>query len=115
MLRRSYGGPHPKIQTTLKKTVAATLYRITIEAVRNAIRHGTAEHVDVSAKIDGNTLIAEVRDDGIGFDPSQVAKDRFGLRAMDARARLVGGQLTVDSTPGGPTIIRLNVPMRSKG
>jgi signal transduction histidine kinase len=53
-----------------------------------------------------------VEDDGVGFDPATVPAGRFGLVGMSERARLLGGALTVESTPGGGTAIDVTVPLR---
>jgi signal transduction histidine kinase len=52
-----------------------------------------------------------VRDDGRGFEPSLPNGDRgLGLGGMAERARLVGGELTIESRPGGGTELCLRVP-----
>lgn len=85
--------------------VAIAAYRIVVEAVRNAIRHGKATEVTiVGEKVDRGFRVL-VRDNGCGFDPSQVPQDRFGVRAMMGRAELVGGSVVIDSAPGGPTTV----------
>lgn len=87
---------------------ATAAYRIVIEAVRNAVRHGNADVVTVRASANEPTTI-QVIDDGIGFDPDQVGDDRFGIRTMRARANLVGGQLKIESGDKG-TIVTLILP-----
>jgi len=52
-----------------------------------------------------------IEDDGIGFDPASVQQDRFGLIGMSERARLLGGTLTVESTPRRGTAIDIIVPL----
>lgn len=89
--------------------VAIAAYRIVVEAVRNAIRHGQASKIDVEASRRGSTMHVVIRDDGHGFNPSEVPKDRFGLRAMTGRAMMVGGSLKVESEPGGPTTVSFTV------
>lgn len=85
--------------------VAIAAYRIVVEAVRNAIRHGKATEVTiVGTKVDRGFRVV-IRDNGCGFDPSQVPQDRFGIRTMIGRAELVGGNLVIDSAAGGPTTV----------
>jgi signal transduction histidine kinase len=98
----------PRAQETARP-LALTAYRITVEAVRNSIRHGRAKHVSIDARVDAGALRVTIRDDGRGFDPAQVPSDRFGIRTMISRAQLVGGDLQVDSQPGGPTIVSFTV------
>jgi signal transduction histidine kinase len=85
--------------------VAAAAYRIVVEAVRNAVRHGEADRITITGK--GNRLV--VADDGKGFDPAKVPAGHFGIRSMKGRAALVGQQLTIDSRPGGPTNVILQL------
>ena len=92
------------------RPVALTLYRITVESVRNAVRHGQAAEVSVSGSVCGDQWVLCVKDNGKGFVPDDVAADRFGIRAMKARAAMVGGSLTVQSHSGGPTVVTLSIP-----
>ena len=88
------------------------LYRIAQEAVTNAGRHSGAREVDVELLVedDGRTRL-RIRDDGRGFDPAQHRGDsRLGLTGMTERARLVGGELDIRSTPGAGTSITLSLP-----
>lgn len=92
----------PQVNET-SPAVAATAYRIVIEAVRNAIGHGKASRVTIAAQPHSGGIEVVIDDNGGGFDPSQVASDRFGIRSMTGRAQLVGGSLSIESHPGGPT------------
>ncbi len=85
-------------------------FRIVVEAVRNALRHGQASDVHIAAGIDREEVSVRVRDNGKGFDPQQVPGDRYGIRAMRGRAALVGGRLDLQSRPGGPTTVELRFP-----
>jgi signal transduction histidine kinase len=51
-----------------------------------------------------------VEDDGTGFDPAAVPSGRFGLVGMSERARLLGGTLRLESSPGAGTVIDVTVP-----
>jgi signal transduction histidine kinase/DNA-binding NarL/FixJ family response regulator len=98
--------------------VSHTLFRIAQEALTNAIRHAQAASVRVGLVYapDGVTLL--VQDDGEGFDRDQVelADDAtgLGLGGMAERARLLGGTLDLDSTPGWGTRIRAQIPMPTR-
>ena len=80
------------------------------EALTNAGRHAHANHVEVSltAAEDGAEL--RVRDDGMGFDPVSARGGGLGLEGMAERARLVGGELDLRSSPGSGTELTLRVP-----
>lgn len=100
-------------QTT--KPIALAAYRIVVEAIRNAIRHGHAKHVQVDASFGDGLISVTIQDDGNGFNPTMVSSDRFGIRAMRGRADSVGGSLQIDSQPGGPTTITARFPTPNDG
>lgn len=80
------------------------LLRITAEAVRNAVRHGGAQRIDVI--LTGDPLRLTVSDDGCGFDVEATrcaGTDGFGLTSMTERADAVGGQLRIQSSTGEGT------------
>jgi PAS domain S-box-containing protein len=110
------------VPTTLKlrslpeaipRDVAIGLFRIAQESLRNAVRHGRPSRVDVLLwGVDGGLQLA-VRDDGIGFDPAaRRGHPSLGLASMRERARLLGGELDVESQPGHGTTIIAWVPLR---
>ena len=82
------------------------------EAVGNALRHGKATSVKVSADYRSGGLVLTVGDDGCGFDPQAVRPDpgKLGLRSMVTRAREVGAEVTVNSAVGEGTVITIRVP-----
>jgi signal transduction histidine kinase len=59
--------------------------------------------------VDGEDLVAEVSDDGRGFDP--MTPPGVGLRSMRERAVLSGGDLEIESEPGRGTKVRLRVSL----
>jgi DNA-binding NarL/FixJ family response regulator len=97
--------------------VAHTLFRIAQEALTNAIRHARATSVRVGLVYSPTGVSLLVQDDGAGFDRTQVAEDgavhALGLGGMAERARLLGGTLELDSTPGWGTRIRAWIPSAS--
>jgi signal transduction histidine kinase len=80
------------------------VYRIVQEALANAVKHGAAEHARVEVVERDERVSVIVSDDGQGFDPSARSAG-FGLMGMRERSDLLGGQLTVDSTPAGGTTV----------
>ena len=93
------------------------VYRIVQEAVSNAATHAGVSEVAVALRSAGGVIIAEIRDEGCGFelrDPGATPDDDHvgvGLAGMRARAELVGGSLTVQTSPGKGTTVRATVPM----
>jgi two-component system NarL family sensor kinase len=110
-------GPAPDIETEVDASVAETLpdqereamFRITREAIANAVRHSHAGQLTVRlAAADGVTAL-EIADDGDGFDAARLpagADGHFGLRLMTEAARHGGGWLGLMSAPGAGTRVR---------
>jgi signal transduction histidine kinase/DNA-binding NarL/FixJ family response regulator len=98
--------------------VAHTLFRIAQEALTNAIRHARATSVRVGLVYSPTGVSLLVQDDGAGFDRAQVVEDgeahALGLGGMAERARLLGGTLELESTPGWGTRIRAWIPSASE-
>jgi signal transduction histidine kinase len=85
----------------------AAIYFTVAEALTNAAKHAHASLARVHVDAQGGSLIAEVADDGVG---GGAASGGSGLRGLSDRLEALGGALTVDSPPGGGTIIRARVP-----
>jgi signal transduction histidine kinase len=88
------------------------VFLVVREAIRNALNHASPQRITVSITAD-SYLVAEVADDGTGFDAeSKLAdKDSVGLNSMRERAELLGGTVEVTSSPGSGTRVRLSVPI----
>jgi two-component system sensor histidine kinase UhpB len=86
------------------------VYRIAQEALANIARHADASRVEVALASSGHGVSLTVRDDGRGFELNGGSRRGLGLDGMAERARLVGGDLTIDSSPGGGTALKLRVP-----
>lgn len=93
------------------QAIACAAYRISQEALRNAVRHGQADHIRVRASnISDGAFTLEIQDDGRGFDVDRVPPDRFGIRSIAARASRVGGTATIASTIGQGTTVTARLP-----
>ena len=98
----------------LRPDVEANLYRLAQEALHNVYRHARATHVCVLLEIRDQQIVVVVEDNGCGFaidDVSREAVASLGLVSMRERAALVGGELTIESTPGFGTTITARVPI----
>ena len=86
------------------------------EALNNALTHAMATRIDVTLGArDSDWLIIRVADNGVGFKPSEVsnAPSGLGLSMISERAKSVGGQAEIHSTPGEGTTVSITVPLRS--
>ena len=92
----------------LEPAVEQAIYRTTEAAFANIERHAGATQVTVRLAATGNAFRLTVRDDGVGFDPAQVAADRYGLAGMHERAEAIGARLAVRSKPGLGTTVELS-------
>jgi signal transduction histidine kinase len=90
--------------------VAIQLFRISQEAVHNAIKHGGARHIGIDiARADG-ALTLTVTDDGAGLPADRDPSRGMGLRIMLYRARMMGGTLSIENGPKGGAILTCSIP-----
>jgi len=97
--------------SVLDHTAADHLYRIALEALRNARRHAGCQHLRVMLRVAAGILQLTIVDDGVGFDPAATPLKSFGLRLIDYRARVIGAVLAVHSRPGQGTRIEVRIPL----
>jgi signal transduction histidine kinase len=84
-----------------------TAYFAAAEALTNVVKHSGAASASVTAMASGGVLVLEVRDDGRGgADPARGS----GLTGLADRAAVAGGRMLLSSPPGGPTILRVEIP-----
>ena len=94
---------------SLKPETALHLYRITEEAVANAVKHAQAKNVTIELNVlDGQTLLA-IEDDGKGFQRNSTS-DGMGLRNIEYRVSVIGAALTIAQRKGGGTRIECRLP-----
>jgi signal transduction histidine kinase len=87
-----------------------TIYRVVQEALSNIVKHADAERAFVAVRQSAARIDLTVQDDGRGFVPTDT-REGFGLAGMRERALLVGAQLTVTSSAGGPTCVSASLPV----
>jgi signal transduction histidine kinase len=86
------------------------LLNIMHEALSNIREHSDATKVQIAVSVNATGVEAQISDNGHGFDLERTLigaarEGRFGLVAINERARLLGGRCRIDSRPGGPTVI----------
>lgn len=91
--------------------VETGLYRIAQEALNNVSQHAEASEVTVRLLTTPEEIRLTVADDGRGFDPDEIAHNRYGLVGLNERARLLGGRLHLETTPGAGTRLEVIIPM----
>jgi signal transduction histidine kinase len=102
-------GRDQEIQPEMK----ITLFRVVQEALTNVIRHSQAAHATVRLYFQPKSVSVQVEDDGVGFDTSLIMDRRhpsWGLMGMEERASLLGGTLSLRSSPGKGTLVVVTIP-----
>lgn len=96
-------------------SVAAVLYRVAQEGLRNAVVHARAGTIVLRVEADAQHASLEVMDDGIGFDLREAESRRpgMGLFAMRERMALAGGSVDIHSVVGRGTRVTATVPLTS--
>lgn len=92
------------------KSSALALYRIAQECLQNIAKHARPSEVNVELDVWNDNVRLRIEDDGAGFDPSQPRRGGMGITSMEERARLAGGRLTVQSSPGQGAKISVEIP-----
>ena len=86
------------------------LYRIAQEALNNALKHAQASTIIVVFRVDAESVSLQVQDDGRGFEPETAqASGGLGLTSMAERTEMIGGRLTIRSSPNEGTIVKVEV------
>ncbi len=100
------GLPVPELQAT-------AAFRILQESLNNIGRHACATHVRVELRIDDRQLVMAIKDNGVGMYPHDRRKARrFGLIGVQERITMLDGELTIDSSPGRGTVLRIRIPLQ---
>ena len=108
-------GIEPRVSVAgerLSADTEALFFRVTQEALRNALEHADPKSITIRVSCDAEAAHLLVEDDGRGFDPAQAGREgHFGLRLLDDLARAAQGRFALDSTPGRGTCVHLEVPI----
>ena len=99
----------------MEERLSQEVLRVAREALTNIVRHAQARSVRLGLMYEPAAVTLLVQDDGQGFDPkAEWPGDRFGLRALSERARVLGATVDVDSLAGWGTRIRARFPYRRR-
>ena len=95
----------------------AAMQQVVREAIANAAKHAAPRKVQVRVRSIGGSVAVEVEDDGLGFDPETTPEQpgHLGLRMVRERVAEVGGELTIDASPGRGTRVSARLPLDSQG
>jgi signal transduction histidine kinase len=98
----------------LPEVVEENLLRIGQEALTNVIKHAHASQAGIELEFGADQVVLQIKDNGMGFAPENAVgpnEGHFGLLGMSERAKRLEGHLTVLSTPGKGTTVRVEIPL----
>ena len=100
----------------LRPEVEVTLLRAVQEGLANVAKHAAASRAGVTLSFMDDSVALDVRDDGSGFDAAgENERLSFGLAAMKQRVANIGGEMSIESSPGEGTAVSVRIPTTSIG
>ncbi|MEK6227186.1 MAG: GAF domain-containing sensor histidine kinase [Chloroflexota bacterium] len=103
----------PEAAAALDGVGREAIFFIAADALGNVQRHARARRASVRLFLEEPSVVLEVADDGVGFDHER-AVDGHGLHNMRERAFSAGGRLSVQTSPGGGSRVRFEMPVRQE-
>jgi signal transduction histidine kinase len=101
----------PQEDVSVGAEQATAIFRIFQETLTNVARHAEADAVEVRFAAEKDGLMLEVHDNGMGIATDQLgAGNTLGILGMRERAMLLGGELTIEGSPGKGTTVRVRIP-----
>jgi PAS domain S-box-containing protein len=104
---------HSGLDQDFSPRLGIVVYRIAQEALTNVVRHAQHKKVFVDIWLDKHYFYLRIMDHGGGFDIKKmlITSKSTGLSGMRERARLLGGELVIESTPGDGTTLTASLPL----
>jgi signal transduction histidine kinase len=105
----------------LHPEVEVSLLRLQQEGLANVAKHSQANQVMVTLSYMEDQVALDIHDNGIGFDPQLLSHSHapsqtgFGLQTMRERVGQIGGQMIIESHPGGGTTLAFQIPVEVSG
>ncbi|HLP78121.1 MAG TPA: ATP-binding protein, partial [Candidatus Paceibacterota bacterium] len=101
----------PEEEITLPNESVTAVFRIFQEAMTNIARHAEASEVNIDFRLESDSLVLEVRDNGKGIKPGDLVGDRsLGVLGMKERARQMDADISFKPSPNGGTVVTLRIP-----
>jgi signal transduction histidine kinase len=109
-----------QLESRLDSVIETECFRVAQEALTNVVRHAQAKAVTVQLTRSNGHLHLSVKDDGIGFDVTNLREEAvrgasLGLLSMEERASLAGGGIHFKSRPGNGTEVQAWFPLKWRG
>jgi signal transduction histidine kinase len=88
-----------------------------VEILTHFDQHAEASSIEVTIEFQDENLVVSIRDDGKGFDPSKeennLSGEHVGLRSIKERARILRGNIIIESKSGAGTTVNLALPLKA--
>jgi PAS domain S-box-containing protein len=98
---------------TVKPDVATGIFRIFQESLTNVLRHSKATKVETFLSVDNDTIVLNIKDNGIGFKEADISnKKTLGLLGMKERVLLIRGTYEINGNTGSGTSVIITVPLK---
>jgi signal transduction histidine kinase len=102
---------HDLIGLPLQSEPQIILFRIVQEAIQNCIKHARPQVIDISIRKAAQEQILIIADDGAGFDKAGMSSTGMGIRNMQHRTKLLGGEIRWEVTSAGGTAVLITLPL----
>lgn len=102
---------HDLVILPLQAEPQIILFRIIQEAIQNCIKHARPQVIDISIRAAAQQLILIIADDGSGFDKAGMSAIGMGIRNMQHRTNLLGGDIRWEVTTAGGTAVLITLPL----
>lgn len=102
-----------ELSSRLGPAAETAVYRVIQEALTNVAKYADVNEATVEVRETADGVEVSVGDNGCGFVRSGDSRG-VGLFSMEERARIAGGELTVDSAPGAGTTVRMRLPKTAR-
>jgi signal transduction histidine kinase len=94
-------------RTLPRPAIAVEVRAIISEIFRNVLDHADASVIRIDGRVDESGGLITINDNGVGFDADSDPGGRFGLVGVRERARLINGEVNVESSPGTGTLVSI--------
>lgn len=98
----------------LDQNAEINVYRMVQEIVHNTVKHAKADWLIIKLSVDDDRFFLITSDNGVGFDFFTTRRDNsgLGLRNLQSRAEVMGGELSCSSEPGKGTTYTIEIPLK---
>ena len=104
----------PGGELDLEEDKSTAIFRIFQEALTNIARHSKAKLISISIQKNAENLILKIKDNGVGIAQEQTKDFKsLGIIGMKERALILGGEVTIEGTPGKGTEVRVEIPLNN--